>query len=93
MITFDSHDDNDYSGIESDFTTIIRTKQYTIKIIHAYVGVGVTDKYKHVTYLSVFDGHDCINLLLKNKLDLSFDYGLIRADFDTLLKIMEYLHA
>lgn len=92
-LAFDAQDDNSYSGIESDFTTIIRHNQYTIKILHTYAGVGITDKYKHVTYLSVYDGSDCINTFLLNRLNLKFDNGLIKADSKTLFQIMEFLYA
>lgn len=92
-IVFDAHDDKSYNGIESDFTTIIRIRNYSIHIIHAYAGVGITDKYKHVTYISVFDMHDCINTLLKDKLEIEIDNGLLKADSRTLFNIMEFLDA
>lgn len=93
-IQFDAHDDKTYyGGIESDFTTILRHKQFSVRILHTYAGVGITDKYKHVTYLSVYDNEDCINSMLIDRLNLELDNGLLKADFKTLFQIMEYLHA
>lgn len=48
------------SDLDADYCTTIQFNKYSIKLMHCFEGVGMSDKYISKTYIEIFDGDDNI---------------------------------
>lgn len=51
-----------------EFCTILNHKQYTMKLFHEPVGIGMSDKYTYITQLEVYDKNNIITDIISKQL-------------------------
>lgn len=87
-ITFSEKPELINSDIDNDvvYSTNYHVDDYTLRILHCYEGVGMTDKYNKVSYIEVYKGDENFTKLIARNVGI-YDFPII-ATIENLKKFL-----